>query len=268
MDELAKSGSVYGGLDFDHTVPDWDSLLSLGFKGILNRAEESFNKIKNPTEKQKDFFEGLKIEYGAIIDFINRLYEYSLTKKFEKAPLISNCLKNLRDGAPTDTYEALQLIYIYVMLSEHIEHYQVRTLGHGLDTSLLPFYKKDTESGIYTKEEIGELIGYFLMQFSAIGNYWGQPMYLGGTNADNSTRVTELSHLILDVYNELGIYNPKIQIKVNKTTPKEFVLKALDMIRSGISSIVFCNEDIITKSLMSKGGNLQRSCRFSNNRLL
>jgi len=253
LNDLSKSGCVYGGLDFDHTVPDWDSLFSLGFKGILTRAEESFNKIENPTEKQKDFFEGLKIEYGAVIDFIDRLYKYSLTKKFEKAPLISKCLKNLRDGAPTDTYEALQLIYIYFMLSEHIEHYQVRTLGYGLDTSLLPFYKKDVESGIYTKEEIGELIGYFLMQFSAIGNYWGQPMYLGGTNYDGSTRVTELSHLILDVYNELEIYNPKIQIKVNKSTPKEFILKALDMIRSGISSIVFCNEDIITKSLMSRG---------------
>lgn len=253
LSDLSKCGCVYGGLDFDHTVPDWDSLLSLGFKGIISRAEESFNKIENPTEKQKAFFESLKIEYNAVIDFIDRLYKYSLTKKFDKAPLISRCLKNLRDGAPGDTFEALQLMYIYFMLSEHIGNYQVRTLGYGFDTSLLPFYKNDLENGIYTKDEIGELIGYFLMQFSAIGNYWGQPMYLGGMNVDGSTRVTELSHLILDVYNELGIYNPKIQIKVNKTTPKEFILKALDMIRSGISSMVFCNDDIITKSLMSKG---------------
>ena len=253
LSELSNCGSVFGGLDFDHTAPDWDSLLELGFKGILLRAEESFGKIEAPTEKQRAFFESLKTEYSAVIDFIDRLYKYSLTKSFEKAPLISRCLKNLRDGAPTDTFEALQLIYIYFMLSEHIENYQVRTLGYGLDTSLLPFYQKDLADGRYTKDEIGELIGYFLMQFSAIGNYWGQPMYLGGMNTDGTTRVTELSHLILDVYSELGIYNPKIQIKVNKTTPKDFVLKALDMIRSGISSIVFCNDDIITKSLMSKG---------------
>ena len=43
--DLAKSGCVNGGLDFDHTVPDWDSLFELGFKGILRRAEENFNKI-------------------------------------------------------------------------------------------------------------------------------------------------------------------------------------------------------------------------------
>lgn len=253
LGNLSKSGCGGIGLDFDHTVPDWDSLFELGFKGILRRAEENFNKIENPTEKQKDFLEGITIEYGAIIDLIDRMYKYSLMKKFDKAPRISNCLKNLRDGAPSDTYEVLQMIYIYFMVSEHIENYQVRTLGHGLDTSLLPYYKKDLESGTYTKEEIGEMMGYFLMQFSAIGNYWGQPMYLGGINSDGSTRVTELSHLILDVYNELGIYNPKIQIKINKNTPKDFVLKALDMIRSGVSSIVFCNDDIITKSLMSKG---------------
>ena len=52
-----------------------------------------------------------------------------------------------------------------------------------------------------------------MLQFSAVGNYWGQPFYLGGTNPDGTTRVNELSRLILDVYDELGIYNPKIQIK-------------------------------------------------------
>ena len=38
------------------------------------------------SEKQKAFFESLKIEYNAVIDFIDRLYKYSLTKKFDKAP--------------------------------------------------------------------------------------------------------------------------------------------------------------------------------------
>lgn len=256
---LSITGCGYGGVGSDHSVPDWDAILSLGFKGIIARAEDYFNKLENPDENQKIFLESIKIEYGAIIDLVDRLYKYSLTKDFEKAPLISKCLKVVRDGAPTNTYEAMQLMYIYFMISEHIEGYQVRSLGHGLDGSLLPFFKSDLENGVFTKEEIAEFLGYFLMQFSAIGNYWAQPMYLAGTNLDGSTKVTELSHLILDVYNELGLYNPKIQIKVSKSTPKDFIFKALDMIRSGISSIVFCNEEHIIRSLMLKGATYEQA---------
>ncbi len=253
LKEYSEAGMAYGGLDFDHTVPDWDSIMALGFSGILKRAEECFEKIENKTQKQIAFFQGLKIEYSAIIRFIDRLYKYALTKEHDKAKKVAACLKNLRDGAPGDTFEALQIIYIYFMISEHIEHYQVRTLGYGLDSTLYSFFKKDIESGKYTKEEIGEFIGYFLMKFSAIGNYWGQPMFLGGMNVDGSTKVSELSYLILDVYNELAIYNPKIQLKINKSTPKDFILKGLDMIRRGVSSIVFVNGDAVTENLMSKG---------------
>ena len=77
--------------------------------------------------------------------------------------------------------------------------------------------------------------------------------YLAGTNPDGSSKVNEVSHLILDVYDSLGLYNPKIQIKISKSTPKDFILKALDMIRSGTSSIVFVSEDTALKALMRNG---------------
>ncbi len=263
MQDYNKAGVCYGWLDYDHTVPDWDSLCQLGFKGILARLEDSFEKHKSNgtlTEKMKEFYKGAKIEYLAIIRLIDRFYQYSLTKSFEKAPVISECLKNLRDGQPKTTYDVLQLIYIYFMLSESVEHYQVRSLGYGLDSTLLPYFKNDIESGRFTKEEIAEFIGYFLMQWSAIGNYWGQPFYLGGRTAQKKTVVNELSYIILDVYDKLGIYNPKIQIKVNSDTPKDFVLKALEMVRHGNTSIVFCSDDAITKSLMANGATYEEAC--------
>ncbi len=248
-----KSGTTYGWLDFDHTVPDWDSLLELGFKGILERAEKAYAAIESPSEKQTALFEGIKIEYNAILHLLDRFYNYALTKSFEKAPKIAACIKNLHNGAPQDSYDVLQMIYLYFMLSEHVDNYQVRSLGYGIDSSLYPYFKADIESGRYTKEEIGELIGYFLMQFQAIDNYWGQPVYLAGTNLDGSTKVNELSYLVLDVYDKLGLYNPKVQVKVSKSTPNDFIMKILEMVRHGVSSFVFINEDMIVKCLMAGG---------------
>ncbi len=263
LDDFWASGTAWTWLDFDHTVPDWDSLLTLGFKGILERARRSY-EIKKAngtlTEKQEIFFTALEIEYTAILRIMDRFVKYAGTKTHAKAKVTKVSLEHLRDGGARDTYDALHMMYLYFMISESIDYYQVRSLGYGLDASLYPFYKKDIESGRYTKDEIAEFIAYFLQQFSCIENYWGQPFYLAGTNADGTTKVNELTHMILDVYYQMGIYNPKIQFKVCDRTPKDIVMKALDMVRNGVNSIVFVNEDIITKALMSRGVPYEEAC--------
>ena len=263
--DYTDTGTSWIWMDFDHTVPRFDRMLELGFRGIiteLDRSYEKHHKAGTLDSDMENFYKGAKIEYEAIIRFIDRLYKYTLTKSFPKAKRIAECLRDLRDGAPRDTYEVLEMIYIYFMISEHIDHYQVRSLGHGLDHTLTPYVRRDLETGRYTKEEIHDLIGYFLMQFSAIGNYWGQPLYLGGTYLDGSTVVNEVSYMILDIYDKLGLYNPKIQIKYGKNTPKEFILKVLEIIRGGNSSFVFVNEDTAIKALMSRGADYASACRF------
>lgn len=260
--DFNESGAVGIWPDYDHVVPDWDSLMKLGFKGILERALSYKNKrIEDGTltDEQRAYFDGIEIEYTAIIDVIDRMYCLALTKKHDKAEKIAVCLKHLRDGAPTNIYEAMQLIYIYFIVSESIDSYQVRSLGNGLDRTLYPFYKNDIENGTFTREQIKEYIAYFLMQWSAIGNYWGQPFYLGGTKPDGSTKINDLSYDIIDVYDELGIYNPKIQIKYNKNIPLDFLNKILDMIRRGQNCFVFCCEPGMIKAVMSYGATYEEA---------
>lgn len=260
--EFYNAGAAFGGLDFDHTVPDWDRLMQFGFSGILaevrkSRQEKEAAGVLN--EKQRFFAEGVEIEYEAILRLMDRLAKHARAMHFAKAEKIAVCLEHLRDGAPQDLYEVLQFIYIYFILSECIDNYQVRSLGYGLDATLLPYFEHDLADGRYDMDSAAELLGYFLMQWSAIGNYWGQPFYLGGMLPDGTTKVTNLSHLILEVYDKLGLYNPKIQIKVNRTTPKAFVLQALEMIRHGNTSIVFCSDDNITRCLMSRGATYEEA---------
>lgn len=260
--DFNESGAVNIWPDYDHVVPDWDSLLSLGLKGIKERAEKfKEQRMENGTltEDEQAYFEGIEIEYGAIIDITDRMYRLALTKKHAKAERIAACLKQLRDGAPTNIYEAMQLIYIYFIISESIDHYQVRSLGNGLDNTLYKFYKHDLENGIFTRDEIKEYIAYFLMQWSAIGNYWGQPFYLGGSNIDGSTKINDLSYDIIEVYDALGIYNPKIQIKYNKNIPPCFLNKILDMIRRGQNCFVFCCEPGMIKAVMSYGATYEEA---------
>lgn len=256
MNKMNASGAVSIWPDFDHVVPDWKSILELGFSGILKRAEKFKNQHKAEgtlTDTMAAFFDGIIIEYKAVIDAIDRLYRYAITKKHDKAEKTAKCLKSIRDGAPQNIYEAMQVMYIYFIVSECFDSYQVRSLGNGLDNSLYGFYENDIKNGTFTKEEIGELLKYFLFQWSAIGNYWGQPFYLGGTDKDGNTKYNELSYLILDVYDRLNIYNPKIQVKINENTPDELLFKVFDMQRRGHNSIVCCCEPGMIKAVMSYG---------------
>ena len=256
-DDFSRAGYAWSSLDYDHNVPDWDAVSELGIVGLIERIDASYKHLSESgklSKKQENYYLAMRRELCAVLFLIKRLYAYSLTKNFEKAPLSSESLKNLSEGAPKTTFDMLQLAYIFFMVTESTDLIQVRSLGHGLDDMLYPFYKRDVESGRFSKDEIKSFIAYFFIQFHAIGNYWGQPFYLGGSDLEGNTRVNEMSYMLLDVHRELGIYNPKIQIKISPSTPRDFVNKALDMIIEGNTSIVFCNDETIIKAIMNSGG--------------
>ena len=58
------------------------------------------------------------LTYQAILALIDRLYRYAKTKAHEKAEKITACLLHIRDGAPQNTYEAMQVIFLYLLISE------------------------------------------------------------------------------------------------------------------------------------------------------
>ena len=241
---LKEAGAVAVSPDYDHSVPVWDRLLSLGFAGILAESEQ-IRGTKPRTEEEDAFFEGIRITYEAVLSFVGRLGAIAPTKKARQA------LDSIKAGAPKTFYEALLLSYIYFMISEHVDRLQVRSLSN-FDRLFLPFYQQDLKNGV-SIEEIKTDLAYYFMQFTAIGNYWNQPVFLGGENADGTTVINELSYLFLEVYRNMGIYNPKIQIKISDSTPKAFLLEALDMIRHGKNCIVLvCDKTI--RAAMERAG--------------
>lgn len=253
--------------DYCHSINNFDRLFALGFGGILEESEKARAETPN-TPREEEFFEGIKITYEAVIAFLLRLSE--MAGKTPGSEKMAKALNNLAHSAPESFYEACLSSYVYFMISEHVDGLQVRSLSN-FDRVFYPYWKRDLERG-KTKEELRRELAYYLMQFAAIDNYWGQPVYLGGTKGDGSTEINELSYIFLDTYDKMGIFNPKIQLKVSlKNTPKDFMLKALDMIRRGNNSIVFVCEDTIVKSLMylgtseeeARGANISGCYEFS-----
>ncbi|MBQ7178176.1 MAG: hypothetical protein IJS08_12240 [Victivallales bacterium] len=252
---LNLSGASNIWVDFDHSVPEWDMVFRLGFPGLLRNAMDWREKHRAQgtlDASTEAYFEGIRITYEAILRMLERFIERAKTHNNERCDVVAASLQRLHDGAPQNFFDALQLIYLYFMFSEHIDHMQVRSLGN-LDWMLTPFYDRDLKDGTFTDEQMREMFDHFFMQWGSIDNYWGQPVYLGGTKADGTTQINHLTHFILDEAAKLHLPTPKIQIKIAKNTPDNFIDKVLALIRDQHQSIVLVGEEGIRHIMTSHG---------------
>ena len=245
---------AYG--DYGHTSPNSKLLLEIGFSGVLERINR-YSKNQNLSEKQKDFYLSCKICIEAIICFVKRLAEAIEPNNKEN----SAALYNIANGAPTNIYEAMQLLIIYFFMHEYIGGTRVRTLGR-LDVLLYPFYKNDIENGNFDKIEIKEMIKFFFNKFWAARVPFDLPICLGGIDEDGNEVTSELTYLLVETYNELDIHSPKIHIRVSDKTPADFIKLVLNCIRHGNSSFVFVNDNTVMRSLVNVGINVKDAMNY------
>ncbi len=255
--DLRQTGLAGIGIDFDHSVPDWNVMFQLGFPGLLERIREYRKKRQDAgqtTPATDAYFDGMEISYLAIMELLGRLQHLAASRASEspRLAMLAECLDQLRIGAPRNIYESLQFIYLFFFFSEHIDRMQVRSLGN-LDNLLRPYFEHDLDTGTFTEAQIREFFDYFMMQYASIDNYWGHPFYLGGTDANGNSRINRLSYLILEEFDKLSIPTPKIQLKIAQNTPDAFLDAALKMIRHGNSSLVFVSEEGILRSMTELG---------------
>lgn len=246
--DIAETGAGIFWADYDHSVPDWDSVIGLGIKGLLKRAEYYHKeKISNGTltEKQDVYYKSIFITYNAMIRICNRFLECAKKHEShnEKMPLMIECLDVVTNSTPKTLYQYLMLIYIYHLMQEYVDIIQVRTLGN-LDVDGYPFYKADVENGRLTPENAEELFRFFFEKYTNQGHIHAQPLYFGGFDENGDSLINELSYIMLTAYDKSCIVNPKLFVKVMPNTPDKFLKKALEMIRRGRNCIVFINEEL------------------------
>ena len=253
---FASGGKCYR--DFDHSSPDWDVILKLGFPGMKARVDAYPNDTP--------FYRSEKMAAAAILRFIDRLVagaERELAKcggstkeKFLEREIDS--LKRLRVGPPVSAFDVMQFVFVDFIVSEYYDRFQVRAFG-SIDRLWWPYYARDLREGRTTEAEFREDFRHFIWQFGSIDNYWGHPLCLGGTKADGTTEYNPLSPILLDVADREGLASPKLQLKIAKSTPDAIWRKALEMERRH-RSMVLMGEEGMARS-MAKLGLSADECR-------
>jgi pyruvate-formate lyase len=262
--ELAESCCAFfaSSPDFSHTSPDWERLLKMGPSGLLDNIRDTRKKKSDAgclSESEKDFYDSAEIVYMAVLHFINRLADCvekmasMHAEEQERMRMSAKCLRNIAKNPPGNLYEALQLSYIFHELME-MEGELVRSMG-GFDRLYYSYYINDIERGIFTKEQVKELIKFFYVKFFAKtdGKFYGKNIFFGGVDSNGLDVVNSLSYLALEAYEELNLVDPKLSIRVHEKSPLTFLEVVLNCIRRGRNSIVFVNDDVVIPALVKRG---------------
>ena len=242
----SEKGTSVAALDLSHTCPDWERILTLGATGLLQLAEEKYDK--NPSV----FNESVLIAYRAFRDFIVRFA--GIAEKHGRSDL-AGILSGLARHAPQTLHEALQLSLLYFHVQE-IEGEWVRSFGL-FDRQFLPFFEKDMLCGRLTEESAEELLIHYFSFFHAEskGKDAGTAICFGGLLPGNDTEdgCNKLTYLAWQAFRKLGNPTPKFSLRVNPYTPDEILDFAAQCIQEGQNSMVFANEPLIRKAFLQQG---------------
>ncbi len=270
-------------VDVDH-----ERVLHEGTKAIIEEAEREIQKLEygHPDALKKLYFlNAVIIAHKAIIRFANRLAvlademaknEIDSFRKKELQTIAETCRRV--PAHPARTFrEAIQSFWFtYLMLNPS----NVVSLGR-LDQRLFPFYKKDKESGAITDEEVVELFELLrikVMSLSILGGKrlrerqagmarW-QNCTIGGVDIHGKDATNELSYLILEAALDCRTPHFTITVRVHEGTPEPLMLKALEVVKTGIGLPAFVGDKSYIDYLTLNGATLEDaqqllSCRLS-----
>jgi len=262
---------------FGNLLVDFKMVLKEGLRGVIERAKKRKKalKITEPGEIEKYWFlQGVIITNEAVINFSNRFsrrckdlasIENDPVRKKELETMASNCL-NVPEKPAATFWEAVQSVWM-ILLALHLE-----SNGHAIslgrfDQFLYPYYKRDIENGIITKEQALELIEAFFIKANELNKlrswpdtafFLGYQMFvnlaIGGQTVDGKDALNEISYLCVDACENLKLFTPSVSVKVFSGTDPEIIEKALKavQIHKG-GQPAFYNDDAFMDILRNMG---------------
>jgi len=264
-----------------HFFPGHENILKYGLNGLIKRAKSKREEFSDDPEK-KNFLQSVIIVCNAAKSFIKRfsslaikISEKELNPKRKVELLeISEICSNISEKPPKNFKEALQLVYFNHLICRLEDGGYAVSIGR-LDQLLYPYYIKDIDRGILTKEDVQFLIECFFLKLTTLWNYVfylainaaeGPPITenvtIGGLDRKGNDVTNELSYIILDSYTYIQTVQPTFSIRIHQSTPEDFLIKIAESVKLGTSIALF-NDDVMIQGLVNRGFTLEDAREYA-----
>lgn len=256
--------SGYGlGPGFSLVAVDFSRILNEGARSIIAEARQCLEDLRyNAIDsiEKRNYWEGIIIVFEAWVRFANRYAELAekmaseeanSVRKAELLEMARICRKVPYEPAET-FYEALQSFWFTFLMT-----LPSPTASAGrFDQYMYPFYRADIDAGRINDEQVLELLELLRCKVMKVNRVSGKAnraknagmakwhnWTIGGVKADGSDATNELSYLLLDAAIDTHLPHHTLTVRVHKDSPKEFLVKALEVVRSGIGMPAFIGDN-------------------------
>jgi trans-4-hydroxy-L-proline dehydratase len=172
---------------------------------------------------------------------------------------------------PRTFQEALQAYWFcHLAVITELNGWDSFNPGH-LDQHLLPFYQRGLADGSLTRERARELLECFFIKFN---NHPAPPkvgvtaaesgtytdfanINIGGLLRDGSDGSNEVSHLLLDIVDEMHLLQPSTNIQLSRRSPDAFLKHALRVVSKGYGFPSVFNADAVVQEQLRQGKTLE-----------
>jgi len=260
---------------------DYGKVLNKGLNGIIAEAEKELVNLPiadiNAIPK-REFLNAVIITLKAVIAFAHRYAilaeelannEVNLQRKAE-LERISQACRWVPQNPARSFYEALQSFW-FIHLATLIDSCSSGHSPGRFPVYMYPFYKRDKKAGRITPEEAIELLELLFVKFNEITAYRSkdvgertmgnmfQNLSLGGYNREGEDATNELDFLILEAQKRLQTVQPTLSLLYHDKMPTEFLIKAVELVKTGIGMPAFFNADLNIQRLLDHGVSLEEA---------
>ena len=255
-----------------HVTVGLKKVLEIGFTGIAQQAEDSLSKLMNDDplfEKRIDFLKSVQVCAQAVCDHSDRYAELaekiaeesSEERKKELLQIAERCRRVPAQPA-VSFMEALQSLWL-TQVTTVISYGEDSIFAPGrVDQLLYPYYKKDLEERIITKEQALEALEEYLIKISTFLSFGANNVTIGGIHKNGKDASNEISYLFLDAHQRLKGMRNGLAVRISKNTPHSFLRKTAETHRT-TAGVAFYNDEVIIRDLMGDGYSLEDARDYS-----
>jgi len=264
-----------------HACPDYAHILTVGLEGIIQEIDghlEGLDLTKPEDMERYQFYQASRIGQKAVIAFAQRYAELARKQADEaeapvrRAELLE--IAEICDRVPAkparNLKEAIQSIW-FIFMTSMIECWGAGMSLGRIDQYLYPYYEQALEEGM-TREEIKEWISLLLVKMNGVVNlqegflsqaFSGYPVMqgitVGGVTMQGEDAVNDLTYLILDAEEEVGLTAEDLVIRINRKNPERYVLRACEVARNLHGKLKFVGDESTIQSMLQLGLPIDRA---------
>ena len=260
MDARRASGTAFGekGVVFNLTA-DFAPTIRDGLDARLAEMAARLERCRAENDAEGvSFLTNAIRATKAVLGLVDRYAAALSPLSPSPSPLEPSLLVAVHRGAKTFP-EALQVLRVlhYAMWCEGEYH-----CGLGrIDQYLHPYYAADLAAGRLTNDEALEWLEEFFIACNRDSDLYigvqqgdnGQSVMLGGVTRDGQPAFNDLSRLCLKACGELKLVDPKINLRVDRTTPLDVFEAGTELTAKGLGFPQYANDDVVLPALARWG---------------